>query len=229
MTVRAIRILRATMLLRKQWSAHGEELSVEGIGLPVYCVDGAGSLLAVIGIFRPRIFVARRFVQALSAEELSAALAHEMAHVRSFDNFKQLFLKITRPPRGLSLLHITDAAWTNASELAADENALTSGASALDLSSALIKAGRLGMGSAMCETVAASHLLPAATQSAFEVRVAHLQELLETNAGSPPAAKATGLERHNTTLLWMFLLLAYLMSFNAVLPWIHEALEFLVQ
>ncbi|MBZ5521312.1 MAG: M48 family metalloprotease [Acidobacteriia bacterium] len=229
MTVRAVRILRATMLLRKQWSARGEKLTVEGVNLPVYCVEGSGSLMAVIGIFRPRIFVARRFVQALSGEELSAALAHEMAHVRSFDNFKQFFLKITRPPHWLNIFRVTDAAWTNASEVAADENALTSGASALDLSSALVKAGRLGANSALCEAVAASHLLPTATQSSFEVRVAHLQRLLEENSGPRAAVNISAIERHRTTLLWMFLLLAYAASFNAVLPWIHEALEFLVQ
>src|SRR5260370_14422954 len=39
---------------------------------------------------------AREVVQLLSAEELSAAIAHERAHVRSFDNLKQMLLKITR-------------------------------------------------------------------------------------------------------------------------------------
>jgi Zn-dependent protease with chaperone function len=222
-------MLRATMLLRKQWSSQGEKLSVEGVNLPVYCVEDSGSLMAVIGIFRPRIFVARRFVRTLSAEELSAALAHEMAHVRSFDNFKQLFLKITRPPQWLNIFRLTDAAWTNASEVAADENALTSGASALDLSSALVKAGRLGTKSVLCEAVAASHLLPMITQSSFEVRVAHLQELLEENGRPRPAARAGALERHSTTLLWMSLLLVYAASFNTVLPWMHEALEALVR
>jgi Zn-dependent protease with chaperone function len=229
MMVRAFRILRATMLLRDQWSARGERIAVPDIDLPVYCVEDSGSLLAVVGIFRPRIFVARRFAQALSREELSAALAHEMAHVRSFDNFKQLFLKITRPPRRLNIFQITDAAWTSASEVAADEIALSSGASALDLSSALVKAGRLGANTAMCEAVAVSHLLPIVTGSSFEMRVTHLQGLLEENNDPRPASKTSGFGRHSATALWILLLLTYAASFNAVLPWMHEALEFLVR
>ncbi|HWZ43765.1 MAG TPA: M56 family metallopeptidase [Candidatus Saccharimonadales bacterium] len=229
MMVRALRILRTTLLLRKQWSAQGERIAAPEAGVPVYCVEGPGPLMAVIGILRPRIFVARRFVQALSVEEFSAALEHEMAHVRSGDNFKQLFLKITRPPRRLNIFHIADAAWTNASEVAADESALARGASALDLSSALVKAGRVGASTTLCEAVAASHLLPIAAQSAFEVRVTHLQELLEDTGGPQPAVQANGLERHSATLLWLFLLLTYAASFNAVLPWMHEALEFLVR
>lgn len=227
MLVRAIRILLATMILRNQWSARCERLAVANVDLPVYCIEGSGTWMAVIGIFRPRIYIARRFAQALSKDELSAALAHEMAHVRSFDNFKQFFLKITRPPRWLNIFRITDAAWTNASEIAADESALKSGASALDLSSALVKAGRLGANAAMCDAVAASHLLPAVTQSAFEVRVAHLQDLLEERP--QPAVTLSGLERHGAMLLWASLALAYAASFHAVLPWFHEALEFLVQ
>ena len=170
MAVRAVRILSATARLRRQWLGRAEALAVEGMDLPVYAVDNPGPLMAVIGIFRPEIYVAQRFADTLSPEELSAALAHEVAHVRSFDNFKKLFLKITRAPRWLSSFHLTDTAWTNASEVAADEIALAGGASAIDLSAALVKAGRLGAYPALCEA-AISHLLPDVTQSSFELRV----------------------------------------------------------
>lgn len=230
MAMRAARLLYATSRLNRQWSAKAQTLSVPGVQLPVYCVDDSESLMAVIGIFRPRIFVARRFAETLTAEELSAAVAHEIAHVRAFDNLRQLFLKITRAPRWMSSFRMTDAAWTNASEVAADETALSHGASALDLSSALIKAGRLGSRTALCEAVAASHLLPAVNQSSFELRVAHLRELLEQDNGrdavriqSHPAIQ------YGPGLVCLSLLLAYAVSFNAMLPWIHECLEVLAR
>ena len=230
MAVRAARLLLATSRLDRQWSAQAERLTARGVRLPVYCVEDSGSLMAVIGIFRPRIFVARRFVDTLTSEELSAALAHEIAHVRAFDNLKQFFLKITRAPRWMSSFRMTDAAWTNASEVAADENALAGGASALDLSSALVKAGRLGSRTALCEAVAASHLLPAVSQSSFELRVAHLRELLEHEGRRETAGMCSGMiARYGPALLCLSLLLAYAVSFNTVLPWIHEGLEVLAR
>src|SRR5205807_4824700 len=96
-----------------------------------------------------------------------------IAHVSSLDNLKQFLLRITRLPRW------TDAAWTNASEIAADESALARGASVLDLSSALVKVGRLSHGCPLREPVVASHLLPVTTGSSLEMRVTHLQRLLE--------------------------------------------------
>lgn len=226
MTARALRILRATARLRRQWLAQAVSLTVEGLDLPVYSVNTPGPLMAVIGIFHPEIFVARRFAGALTPEELSAALAHEMAHVRSLDNLKRLFLKISRAPQWLISFHLSDTAWTNASEVAADEAALASGASAIDLSSALVKAGRLGANPALCEA-AVSHLLPDVTRSSFELRVAHLREVLEENSGVTSGARTGG--RYHTALFFFSLLAVYVISFNAVLPWFHEVLEILAR
>lgn len=172
---RATRILAATYRAQKQWIASSERLHVAGVDSPVHCVRGRSSLLAVTGIFRSRIFVAKEIVESLSAEELSAALAHELAHVASFDNLKQLLLRITRLPGWLSMLHTDDAAWTSASEVAADRTALSGGASALDLSSALVKVGRLSR---------------PVTLSAADRGLASATAGMRNVAGSPGAASA---------------------------------------
>ena len=219
-SVRFVRMAAATGRLRRHWLGSARRLHVEGIALPVYSVDAPSGLLAVTGIFRPQIFVARRFVESLSPQELEAALAHEVAHVSAFDNLRQALLRTTRPPfwRG-------DSAWTNASEIAADEAALLSGASVLDLSAALIKAGRLGCHSAIHGNAAISCLLPPHADSSVHARVRHLELLLRGTAALPVPEQP----RRFLALLALLLGLGiYAACFHALLPWVHDALEFLV-
>jgi beta-lactamase regulating signal transducer with metallopeptidase domain len=224
MVARGISLLRATREAQREWQKHSRRLHVEGISVPVYCVENNAALMAVTGIFRPRIFVAREITKALSPDELRAALSHEMAHVSSFDNLKQLLLKITRAPRWLKALYAADAEWTNASEMAADHGALAEGASVLDLSSALIKVGRLNRPVAGREAVA-SHLTPTGCGSALESRVTCLSELLEGKSATPAHAA----KRSNLILPTVIALAAYAACIHAVLPAVHEALEFLVR
>ncbi|HZD92789.1 MAG TPA: M48 family metalloprotease, partial [Candidatus Sulfotelmatobacter sp.] len=169
MAIRTCRIVWTTRRTQRAWGKQSQRMYLEGIDLPVYCVENGGSLLAVTGIFRPRIFVAREITVALSVQELRAALAHEIAHVSSFDNVKQFLLRITRLPRWMKAYQNLDLEWTSASEIAADSVALER-ASVLDLSSALIKVGRLKRTFATSDALA-SHLVPPTCGSALEVRI----------------------------------------------------------
>jgi Zn-dependent protease with chaperone function len=172
--------------------------------------------------------MAREIVERLSAEELAAALSHEMAHVSSFDNLKQLLLRITRPPAFLKMFTLVDAAWTSTSEVAADQAALANGATALDLSSALVKVGRIGRPVAFKTGVAASHLLPPGCSTSLEARVQRLQAALEN--GGPPAEPTQRNKWQTGALPWAGLaIFAYGLSVHAILPAIHEVLEFLVR
>ena len=224
MAMRAVTILRATRKAQQGWRGRSDRIKMEAMRTPVYRVENGASLLAVTGIFRPAIFVAREITEALSQDELRAALAHEMAHVWSFDNLKQLLLKITRAPRWLEALYNADAEWTSASELAADHRALAEGASALELSSALIKVGRLKR-SPVADAPIASHLAPSCCSGALESRVARLSEILEGAETAPASA------RNGSHLLLAIIigLAAYFACIHAVLPAVHEALEFLVR
>src|SRR5438270_3760456 len=159
MTVRGWRILRDTMRTQRAWMERSRRMKIEGIDLPIFRLESGSSLLAVAGIIRPRIFISRGITESLTVPELRAALAHEMAHVSSLDNLKQFLLKITRPPRWMKSLQDADSEWIGACEVAADRAALLRGASVLDLSSALIKAGRLKRPPGNTE-VLASHLAP---------------------------------------------------------------------
>ena len=225
-SIRAVTVLRATLRAQRQWLRNSRLVKVAEIQAPVYCMEGPSPLLAVTGIFRPRIFVARRVAESLTTKELSAAIAHEMAHVSALDNLKQFILKISQPPHWLKIFRNGDAAWVNASEMAADEGALSAGASSLDLSSALVKVGRLSRQISVNNMIAASHLLPVAAESCIEMRVTRLQKLLE-NDEQPNAGPSHG------KLFWIssFTLaaIAYVICMNAALPWMHEALEMLVR
>ena len=227
--VRCWRVLGATHRAQKEWHSHAERLQQEGVTLPVYCADGACPLLAVTGLFRPKILVSRAVRQNLSPGELSAALAHEMAHVSAFDNLKQLLLKVTQPPQWLGLFRASDAAWLNVSEMAADEGALAKGASALDLSSALVKVGRLSRQLPMNKMIAASHLLPIAAESSIAMRITHLEKLLGNEELAGRRSSNPTPKRFRMLGPLLLLLLAYGICLHAVLPWMHETLEILVR
>jgi hypothetical protein len=227
MAVRGVRLLYATAKIQKQWGQAAKELPVEGCKLPVYTVDGLPTLLSVTGVVRPKIFVADAVTQVLSPEELSAALAHEKAHVRSLDNLKRFFLKMTRPPAWLDQLlgGEADAGWVVTSEVAADEDALDEGASVLDLSSALVKISRLqkwGGG----PRIIASHFIPEGLDSSVQMRVANLEQRL---AETPHKRNRRAPLRFAMVSGIVLAALVYAGCFNVVLPWVHEALEMIVR
>ena len=222
---RIVRLLSTTWALERRWITQSQKLRLADVPCPVYSVSDASSLLAVTGIFRPRVFVSRDVAEALTGEELSAALAHELAHVRRFDNLKQLLLKSTQVP--LRAFRGADAEWTNASEIAADESAVTRGASPLELSSALVKVGRFSGTMLAPQRLAASHLVPCGCGSATRMRAAHLRALLENEPW--PATSAGDSGGLGGKALGAFFVLIYFASVTTLLPAVHEALEFLVR
>jgi beta-lactamase regulating signal transducer with metallopeptidase domain len=229
MSIRAARIIRSTMLVAATWRRRSKKLCLENIDVPVYCLNGPGpgSVLAVLGFLRPKIFVAKQIVDTLTPAELMAAVEHERAHVTSFDNLKQLVLKVTCIPRWLRVSGGADSAWTNASEIAADEAALASGISVLDLSSALIKVAALSTHAVVGRTVAASHLVPIESGYCLQARVDHLQKIL---AGYNPLRQAPRRNRIDKIAVPLVIAaVTYTACVSAVLPWVHEVLEALVR
>jgi Zn-dependent protease with chaperone function len=227
MLVRAATILLSTRLVGAKWRRYSKKLRLENIDVPVYCLDCAGSVLAVLGFLRPKIFVAKQIVDMLTPAELMAAVEHERAHVASFDNLKQLVLKVTRIPHWLRVFGGADSAWTNASEIAADEAALASGISVLDLSSALIKVAALTTHAVVGKTVAASHLVPIESGSCLHARVDNLQKILAGYNSTPDTPPRNSIGKIVIPLA--ITAITYAACISAVLPWVHEALEALVR
>lgn len=94
--------------------------------------------LMLVGVRSPRILISASACKTLNDGELRAAVRHERAHSRSRDNLKKVILNCLPFP-GMARL---EEAWREASELAADDGAVSSHAEALDLAAALIKLAR---------------------------------------------------------------------------------------
>jgi len=143
---RALRSWFATRKLLREWLSGAVQMELEGMSVPIptFRMANAFPIVAVVGTFRPRLFIAERVLATLSQDELTAAIAHEAGHLYAHDNFKRTLLRGCRDmlmivPCGRSL----DRAWAEAAECAADEQAAQQSAeTALNLASALVKIGR---------------------------------------------------------------------------------------
>ncbi len=182
---RGLRSWLATRSLLKAWLSAATPIKVEGVKIPAFVVEHSFPIIAVVGAFRPRLFIANHVLESLSEEELAAALAHEYGHLAACDNFKRSVMRVSRAallliPCGRSL----DRAWSEASESAADEHAAQqSSLVALNLASAMVRIAKM-IPTGQC------HVMPAAV-SAFlvgsedspgiKVRVNRLVELAATD------------------------------------------------
>lgn len=136
---------RVTTRLRRDWLRNARPLRLAGIDIPTYQVDHKFPVIAIVGTLQPRLFVATRVLQSLTAAELAAAINHEAGHLVHRDNLKR---GLTRACRDSLLIiptgRLLDAAWKEASEQAADEHAAHNGAgAALELASSMVKIARM--------------------------------------------------------------------------------------
>jgi beta-lactamase regulating signal transducer with metallopeptidase domain len=102
-------------------------------------VSGTAPPLTAAGILRPRVWLSRAAEFVLTERELQSALRHEVVHVRRRDNLRKLILRLVAFPRMAEL----ESAWREATEMAADDAAVSSASEALDLAAAVIKLSRL--------------------------------------------------------------------------------------
>ncbi len=170
----------ATRRLTEDWLKQSIEIKVDDIGIPVHRIKHEFPVIAVIGILRPRFFVAEQVLESLDEHEFAAAIAHEYGHLRANDNFKRTVLRVCRDLLILPLGKGLDDAWSDNAESVADEYAASKGRStALDLASALVKIARivpLGKGPAM----PAGAFLIEDQNTDITSRVRHLIQLSET-------------------------------------------------
>jgi Zn-dependent protease with chaperone function len=124
----------------------GREVSREGARVATSVLDVDMPVIALAGVFHPRVLVSRSVLSALSPEQLDAALRHENAHRVSRDNLKRFVMLLARGifPLTRSLAAL-DRAWARFSEWAADDEA-TRGDTQLSilLAAALVRVARLG-------------------------------------------------------------------------------------
>ena len=122
-----------------QASMRGFGISHSGSVVPVRRISGSAPPLTAAGILRPSVWLSRAAEFMLSERELQCALRHEVAHARRWDNLRKLMLRLVAFP-GMGEL---ESEWREATEMAADDAAVSSASEALDLAAAVIKLSRL--------------------------------------------------------------------------------------
>jgi hypothetical protein len=134
-----------TRRFERVWKAAGVESAYPGMPVRAYRVRSALPLAALVGVFRPRLFVSDSFLDALSAGERQAVLDHEAGHLRSRDNLKRILMRLAPDWLAISSAGLEiETAWAIAAEEDADDHAAgPDRAHSLDLGSALLKASRL--------------------------------------------------------------------------------------
>lgn len=142
---RSVRSLWNTRRLARRWMAKGQPAHIPGAGIPVYRVEHPFPVAAVVGILRPRLFIAQQVVEALSPAEMRAVLAHETAHISARDNLQGLLFRASGGFLGcLEAGREMEHRWKTATEAAADACVGRAGPrAALDLAAALVKIARL--------------------------------------------------------------------------------------
>jgi hypothetical protein len=156
----ALRVSAAVLAserLARAWTSDTPAVLLADGAMPAWAVDTEFPVVAVVGVWRPRLVVARSVVARCTAEELAAIAAHEGAHLSARDNLRKVLMQAAVD--GLSFTKRQAALtrfWQDASEDAADDRAAASGARPLDLASALVTVARLAPGLRMTAWPAAS-------------------------------------------------------------------------
>ena len=133
---------RASRVIAR-WSGEARIITVRPVGakrsVSVLRSSGAVPPLTTAGILRSTVWLSWAAEFVLTERELQSSLRHEMVHVCQRDNLKKLLLRLVAFP-GMADL---ENAWSEATEMAADDGAVSSVSEALDLAAAVIKLSRL--------------------------------------------------------------------------------------
>jgi len=223
--VRAIATWRSTTRLTAEWLRTAEPIQIPTINIPTYQVEHPFPLIAVVGAFRQRLFIARQVFQSLTPAELTAALEHETGHMLAHDNLKRAVVRACRDLVLVPGVRALDRAWLEASEAAADEFAARRGRRiGLDLASALVKIARMIPPGARPTMTAGAFLASEEGAFGFRARVQHLVCLADNQQEQSTAA---GLIAQLPKLIpvALTLLLVALTSQIQILPAIHAVIE----
>ena len=212
---RVLSAQRKTSKALTRW-LNGSSVMDCGSSVPVFRTGKDAPTLTVAGVREPKVLVSEAALATLTPSELRTALRHELAHVRSHDNLKKLLFRLASFP-GMRELEL---AWSEQSELAADDAAVRDFNDALNLAAALIKVSRLA-GPQPCVSLTTG-LLHSST--ALRLRVQRLFSWSERPAktrserGKLYAALSAGIA---------FLLIAS--TYSSALSQLHAVTEWLVR
>ena len=185
--------------------------------VPVLRISQIVPAMTAAGIVRPKVLLSGAAESMLTASELQTALNHEVAHVRRRDNLKKLLLRFVAFP-GMRAL---EAAWLEATEMAADDAAVSNAGEALDLAAALIKLSRLGPVEPPVDLTAALVHSPVSVMNARVERLIAWSD--ERLVPSPRFSPWYGLSAVLATVA------VFAVTYSQLLAHVHTATEWLVR
>ena len=152
--LRTSRAIRTSSRLGGEWRHSGNKVLLTGKESPgisdeiAVVVQRNEPLLALSGVFRPRMVISRGVLTELSKEQLDVAVRHEIAHRDSRDNLKRLFLVLSPEFFPFANRFVAlEKTWARFSEWAADDEAMQGDSQrALSLAAALLRVARMGAG-----------------------------------------------------------------------------------
>jgi Zn-dependent protease with chaperone function len=143
-TLRSIRALIVTARIERLWLQSSSPLNIDP-AMPAFAIDSASPVLALVGVFSPKLVAARTIVEMCSADEIARIAGHERGHLQSRDNLKRWILgSLPDVLHWTAIHHEIAEAWHHAAEDAADD--ATTGKDALaraELAALLLKVARL--------------------------------------------------------------------------------------
>lgn len=227
---RGLKSWLATRKLLAQWLAGADPIEIADVNIPAFCIDHRFPVIAVVGLFRPRLFIARKVLDSLSEEELLAALAHESGHLQAHDNLRRTLIRackdmLTIVPCGRSL----DRAWAENAEAAADETAATRGSAvALNLASALIEIARMVPAGGRPTMPLASFLLG----NEIDGVKGRVKRLLDLAGGG--IQQTRGISKFSrwltrSAIVSSLLLMVFILIHTSALTEMHDAIEHVVR
>jgi len=183
--------------------------------VPIFRTGKNAPSLTVAGVCAPKVLVSEAAIAMLSPAELRSALRHEVAHALRYDNLKKLAFRFSVFPSMGDLEH----AWLEATEMAADDAAVSSFHDALDLAAALIKVSRLGP-----------------IQSSGELTMALLHSSTALSARVQRLVAWDKMQKPETSGTWLYGLSAavavgigVVISYGSALTHMHDLTEWLVR
>jgi Zn-dependent protease with chaperone function len=220
---RVARALAASARFSRAWQQAGCETRLPGESSKALIIEKDAPLLALVGVFPPRLVVSQAVLRSLSTEELHLALQHENAHRISRDNLKRLILLLAPAPipffRGFSSL---ERCWAKFSEWAADDEAVRGDSHrALSLAAALLRVARMGA----APRLSFLHTSLLAGDQDLSARVDRLLRVQPLHA--KPLSRARSLAVGSG--LGMTVCIALLLAWPATLSSVHRLLEFFLR
>ena len=223
-TTAVLRILGSwwrTRRLISEWSRNSVPIEIGSLTLPVFKLRHSFPVFAVVGVFRPRLFIAEQVLSTLDENEIEAVIQHELGHIAARDNLKRLLMKLAGDLNVFPIGGSLERGWNEVAEAAADEYAVDNSGrqTALNLAGALIKIARIIPDQPVPRMPAVSYAVMSGEALTGRIRrLLRLAEGSDLNNGKRPSLSVP-------VVIFIFLILTIVAMDHASLEKVHSITE----